>query len=74
VHRQAADVAAGEESGEITWLSVAITSRPSAPGSSGAVVALGQEGVVQMAGKQFFDQLGHGPATRTVGHDRCGPV
>jgi catalase-peroxidase len=35
VHRQAADVAAGKNSGEITWPSVAITSRPGS-GSSAA--------------------------------------
>ena len=68
MHRQAANVAAGEEEGGDD---VAVGAHHQAPRrglEQGLVVALAQQFVVQVALEQFGDELGHGASTAAMAH------
>ena len=72
MHREAADVAAGKEQRRDD---VGVGGHHQAPRAAhksrrwqyGAIVALTQEFVVEMAREQFIDQLRHGPPTGAMG-------
>jgi hypothetical protein len=68
VHRQAADVAAGEEQGRDHVAVGGHHQLALAQGQAGAVVALGQVFVAQILGEQVGDELHHGPAAAAVAH------
>ena len=69
MHREAADIAAGEEQRRND---VGVRRDDQAAGASGGqdrtVVALRQPLVAQVAKEQFLDQLRHGAPARAVGH------
>ncbi|MPM83463.1 hypothetical protein SDC9_130527 [bioreactor metagenome] len=69
MHRQAADVAAGEEQGRHD-MGVGGHDQTAFAGvrQQGTIVALGEVFVAEMPGEQLLNQLRHCPAARAVGH------
>ena len=58
----------GKKSGETTWLSVAMTSRPARHGQARLVVHLAQPRVVEGGHEELVDQLRHGAPAAAVAH------
>ena len=58
----------GKNSGDTTWLSVAITMRPAPHRERRLVVGLAQPFVVERAQEQLVDQLRHRAAAAAVRH------